>query len=76
MGNDKDPQADLRGGNPNRAKQESAPGRRQVEMLRNCLAEKAIGTFMASVARRDRTRFTNQILKLLYETDRCICTVL
>ena len=52
-------------------KQESgkshAPSRHQVEILRNRLTEKAIGTLMASVARKDRTKFRNQVLKPLLQ---------
>ncbi len=45
----------------------SAPSRHQVQILRNCLSEKAIGTLMASVSRKDRTKFRNQVLKPLLE---------
>ena len=56
-------------------KQESGKGqarvgqesRHQVKFLRNCLTEKAIGTLMASVSRKDRTKFRNQILKPLLQ---------
>ena len=52
-------------------KQESgkshALSRHQVEILRNRLTEKAIGTLMASVARKDRTKFRNQVLKPLLQ---------
>ena len=42
-------------------------GRHQVQILRNCLTDKAIGTLMASVSRKDRTKFRNQILKPLLQ---------
>ncbi len=45
----------------------SAPSRHQVQILRNCLTEKAIGTLMASVSRKDRTKFRNQVLKPLLQ---------
>ena len=45
----------------------SAPSRYQVQILRNCLTEKAIGTLMASVSRKDRTKFRNQVLKPLLQ---------
>ena len=44
-----------------------APRRHQVQILRNCLTEKAIGTLMASVRRKDRTKFRNQVLKPLLQ---------
>ena len=45
----------------------SALSRHQVQILRNCLTEKAIGTLMASVSRKDRTKFRNQVLKPLLQ---------
>ena len=45
----------------------SAPGRHQVQILRNCLTEKAIRTLMASASRKDRTKFRNQVLKPLLQ---------
>ncbi len=45
----------------------SALSRHQVQILRNCLTEKAIGTLMASVSRKDRTKFRNQVLNPLLE---------
>ena len=44
-----------------------ALSRLQVEILRNCLTKTGIGTLMASVARKDRTRFRNQVLKPLLD---------
>ena len=45
----------------------SAPSRRQVEILRNCLTEKTIRTLMAFAGRKDRTKFRNQVLKPLLD---------
>ena len=45
----------------------SAPGHYQVQTLRNCLTEKVIGTIMALVSRKDRTRFRNQVMKPLLD---------
>ena len=45
----------------------SAPSRHQVEILRNCLTEKAIAILMASAGGKDRTKFRNQVLKPLLD---------
>ena len=41
------------------------PSRDQVEILRNCLTEKAIGELMKVVGRTNRTKFRDQVLKPL-----------
>jgi len=43
------------------------PSRDQVEMLHNCLNEKAIGELMDIVGRTNRTKFRDQVLKPLLE---------
>lgn len=45
----------------------SALSQHQVEILRQCQTETAIGALMAIAERRDRTKFRNQILKPLLE---------
>jgi Fic family protein len=45
----------------------SALSQHQVEILRQCQTETAIGDLMAIAERRDRTKFRNQILKPLLE---------
>ena len=45
----------------------SALSQHQVEILRQCQTETAIGELMAIAERRDRTKFRNQILKPLLE---------
>ena len=69
MGND-DLQASgnrVRGGNWGKVGTKVAPSRHQVQILRNCQTEKAIGTLMASASRKDRTKFRNQVLKPLLQ---------
>jgi ATP-dependent DNA helicase RecG len=44
-----------------------APSGHQVEILRNCLTEKAIGELMMIEGRSDRTKFRNQVLNPLLE---------
>jgi len=45
----------------------SAPSRHQVEILRMCLNEMAIGNLMKVTCRTDRTKFRNQVLTPLIE---------
>ena len=47
---------------------QSAPSRHQVEILHNCLSEKAISELMPLTGRSDRTKFRNQVLKPLLES--------
>jgi len=46
----------------------SALSRHQVEILHNCLYEKAISELMPLTGRSDRTKFRNQLLKPLLES--------
>jgi predicted transcriptional regulator len=41
--------------------------RDQVEILRNCASEKAIGELMSLIGRANRTKFRNQVLKPLLD---------
>lgn len=43
----------------------SAPSRHQVQILHNCLEERAIGDLMIIEGRADRTKFRNQVLRPL-----------
>jgi len=52
----------------NRFWEKMAPSRHQVEILRKCLTDTAIGELMAIAGRSDRTKFRNPILKPLLET--------
>jgi ATP-dependent DNA helicase RecG len=45
----------------------SGPSRDQVEILRNCLTEKAITELMAVLGRTNRTKFRDQVLKPLID---------
>ena len=44
-----------------------APSRHQVQVLRNSLAERAIGELMVLAGKSDRTKFRNQVLRPLLE---------
>jgi len=41
--------------------------RDQVEILRNCASEKAIGELMSLIGRANRTKFRNQVLRPLLD---------
>ena len=47
---------------------QSSLSRHQVEILYNCLSEKAISELMPLTGRSDRTKFRNQVLKPLLES--------
>ncbi len=44
-----------------------APSGHQVQVLRNCLSERAIGELMVVAGKSDRTKFRNQVLRPLLE---------
>jgi ATP-dependent DNA helicase RecG len=48
---------------------ESSLSRHQVEILRRCTDDTAIGDLMSIAGRADRTKFRNQILRPLLRTE-------
>jgi ATP-dependent DNA helicase RecG len=54
---------------------ESALSRHQVEILRKCLDETAIGDLMSIAGRADRTKFRNQILRPLLRAGLLVMTI-
>lgn len=55
------------GRSPRKSPNKSGLSRDQVEILRNCASEKAIGELMSLIGRSNRTKFRDQVLRTLLD---------